>query len=54
MGATSNRFSVSKIEAQRIRAAERKGRHDAGLRMVLQILHEKNEAKARERTKIDA
>jgi hypothetical protein len=54
MGATSNPFSVSQAEAKRIRDAENSGGHNAGLRTVLEILREKNEARARERAKIDS
>jgi hypothetical protein len=40
-GAVANRFRVSLEEVQRIRAAEKKG---DGLRVVLEILREKNQA----------
>ena len=42
MGAISNRFRVSNEEAQRIRDAEKSGGQEAGLKIVLQILREKN------------
>jgi len=51
MGATSNRFSVSHDEAERIRRAEKKG---DGLRVVLEILRERNQVKDRERAAKDA
>jgi hypothetical protein len=50
MGATTNRFSVSPNEVSRIRAAEKKG---DGLRVVLEILRERNQAKDRERAAKD-
>jgi hypothetical protein len=40
-GAVANRFRVSSEEVRRIRAAEKKGN---GLRVVLEILREKNPA----------
>jgi hypothetical protein len=49
MGATSNRFSVSQDEADRIRRAEAQGGHDAGLRVVLEILREKNATRMRDK-----
>jgi hypothetical protein len=42
-GAVANRFRVSPEEAVRIRNAEKSG-HDAGMRVVLEILREKNQA----------
>ena len=51
MGATTNRFSVSPDEVKRIRAAEKKG---DGLRVVLEILRERNQVKDRERAAKDA
>jgi hypothetical protein len=44
-GAVTNRFQVSQEEAARIRQAERKGGHQEGIKVVLQILHEKNLAR---------
>jgi len=51
MGATASRFSVSPDEVKRIRAGERKG---DGLRVVLEILRERNQVKDRERAAKDA
>lgn len=53
-GPVAKRVSVNSEEVRRIRAAERKGGHDAGLVTVLTILREKNRARARERAKLDA
>ncbi len=44
MGAVTNRMRISKSEAMRIRNAEKRGGHEAGLIVVLQILREKNHA----------
>lgn len=42
MGAVANRFRVTPEEVKRIRAAEKVGGHDEGLKVVLQILRERN------------
>ena len=42
MGAVSNRFRVNPDEVKRIRAAEKAGGHDQGLKVVLEILRERN------------
>jgi hypothetical protein len=47
----ANTFSVSPDEVNRIRAAEKKG---DGLRVVLEILRERNQVKDRERAAKDA
>jgi hypothetical protein len=44
-GAVANRFRVTPDEATRIRRAERRGGHQAGLAEVLLILREKNQAR---------
>ena len=45
MGAVSNRFRVGPDEVKRIRAAEKAGGHDQGLKVVLEILRERNRAR---------
>ena len=42
MGAVANRFRVNAEEVERIRAAEKAGGHDHGLKVVLEILRERN------------
>jgi hypothetical protein len=44
-GAVANRFRVTQDEAARIRKAESRGGHQAGLSEVLLILREKNQAR---------
>ena len=44
-GAVANRFSVTPDEASRVRRAERRGGHHAGLAEVLLILREKNQVR---------
>jgi len=40
---TAGRFRVSREEAARIRRAEEQGGHDAGLRVVLQLLRDRQQ-----------
>jgi hypothetical protein len=46
-GAAASRFQITKEQAERIRDAERKGGHDQGWFVVLQILCEKREVESK-------